>query len=621
MKRQFRGHLVQAAQVASVAPAWTAGIRAAVATLVPILVGQSLHWPSALWMGLAGFNVAFSDRGGAMRTRVAAMTASACWAAIAVFAGGLAAHDAIAAVAIVALWATAGGLVRAYGPAATTAGVISLVSLLVAIGAPATPRVAAMNALAVLGGSAFAMVLALVVWPVRIYRPARVAIADAYRAAAAAHAAPHDEALRAAAVASLAHARTMLAAVRRGLQNGSARGEQLLILAESLDRLLPRANGDAATAALLASIADSVDREDATLLRDARVQHDDVLDAALTAARELEGDVPAAEPLSFRARFIDPIRSLLTWESDVLRHALRVAAAVAIAVAVVHALHIARGYWLTVTVIVILQPYTSMTFQKGLQRVAGTIAGGIAAALLLATVHSSVGLLVMIFVSAAVTIALLRVNYGLYSLFVTITFVLLAEVGRTDWHLVWLRVGSTLGGAAIAYLAAWLLWPASERGRVRDDLAAALDALAEYARCLAICDDANAARSRQQLLVALQNADVSLQRLLSDAFDPDEERMMAVLLYARKFAAAFGNLAQRGDDRTAIAPLARYANAALAQLAASVRAGTPAQPVAADGARGDADGGAGSIAQSVAGSERAIELLASLRNVLADAPR
>ena len=52
---------------------------------------------------------------------------------------------------------------------------------------------------------------------------------------------------------------------------------------------------------------------------------------------------------------------------------------------------------------------------------AGTILGGLIAAAAAALVHSPFAMMAVIFVGAAVTLAMLPINYGLYSLFVTPT--------------------------------------------------------------------------------------------------------------------------------------------------------------------------------------------------------
>ena len=52
-------------------------------------------------------------------------------------------------------------------------------------------------------------------------------------------------------------------------------------------------------------------------------------------------------------------------------------------------------------------------------------------------------------------------DYGLYAVFMTPTFILLAELGARDWHLAGLRIVNTLIGCALGFAAARLLWPSS----------------------------------------------------------------------------------------------------------------------------------------------------------------
>src|SRR6185295_2219073 len=71
-------------------------------------------------------------------------------------------------------------------------------------------------------------------------------------------------------------------------------------------------------------------------------------------------------------------------------------------------------------------------------------------------------------------------NYGLYALFLTPTFVLLAEVHARDTHLVEIRIANTLLGAGLAVAGALLMWPSRESTRTGDRLADALDGAAAY---------------------------------------------------------------------------------------------------------------------------------------------
>src|SRR5436853_4091561 len=70
-------------------PAIVAGLRAAMATMVPLLVTQLLHSSGGTWASLGGFSAAVADRGGAYRIRAATMGALTVGAAIGVIVGGL----------------------------------------------------------------------------------------------------------------------------------------------------------------------------------------------------------------------------------------------------------------------------------------------------------------------------------------------------------------------------------------------------------------------------------------------------------------------------------------------------------------------------------------------------
>jgi uncharacterized membrane protein YccC len=207
---------------------------------------------------------------------------------------------------------------------------------------------------------------------------------------------------------------------------------------------------------------------------------------------------------------------------------------------------------------------------------------------LLSVLHTPAQIMLVVFIGAALTVAVLPVNYGLFSFALTPTFVLLAEVHALDRHLVWLRVSNTLSGALLAWLAAWLLWPASERGRVRDDLVAMLYALAELTRCTAECDETLIAEARRAFFVALENAEASLQRVLSDAgreSTATEEAMMSVLIYARRYASDLN-----------VANASRHASAFIAELATAV-----AQQRAPSGEQ---------VPESIAGLQSAVTRLA-----------
>ena len=175
------------------------------------------------------------------------------------------------------------------------------------------------------------------------------------------------------------------------------------------------------------------------------------------------------------------VRENLTFDSVLARHALRVGVTAPLAVVLSRALDLQRGYWVTLTVLIILQPYRQATFTKALQRVAGTVGGAIVAALLaLDAAFDAMALLVVATLLAGISAAVLQLNYALFAFFLTPTFVLLAEIGARDWHLAEVRIVNTVLGGALAFVASRLFWPHRERDRFADELARVLAALADY---------------------------------------------------------------------------------------------------------------------------------------------
>ncbi len=185
---------------------------------------------------------------------------------------------------------------------------------------------------------------------------------------------------------------------------------------------------------------------------------------------------PPSEPVLFA------LGAIIRPSSVVLRHSLRVAIVTTVAVLLTGLLHLNHGYWVTLTAVVILQPYAATTRQKALQRVIGTILGGVVAAGLSALFHNATAVLVLVGLFTTLCVALLPLNYGAYAVFGTPAFVLLAEANAGDWHLAGLRVVNTLIGGGLAFVGAQLLWPGDESNHLPEFAAAALRANADFLR-------------------------------------------------------------------------------------------------------------------------------------------
>ena len=191
--------------------------------------------------------------------------------------------------------------------------------------------------------------------------------------------------------------------------------------------------------------------------------------------------VKAEQRLRRRSRgILESLRENWTFASSALRHALRTSAVCVSSVLLVRALHLPYGEWMALTAVIVLQPYVAHTWRKSLQRVGGTIAGGLLAALLVVFIRTPESLIATVCITSFFTLAWYAVDYAWYCFFLTPTFVLLTVRGLHGWHVAGIRAMDTMLGAALALIAVKLLWTESEHLRLGEILARSGEANAAY---------------------------------------------------------------------------------------------------------------------------------------------
>jgi uncharacterized membrane protein YccC len=231
--------------------------------------------------------------------------------------------------------------------------------------------------------------------------------------------------------------------------------------------------------------------------------------------------------------------------------------------------HVTHGSWMAMTSMIVLQPYGSGTLRKGAERVGGTVAGAVLAALLAAGVHSQAGIVGVITVFAGLTLATYAVNYAWYCFFLTPTFVLMSLPHLRDWRYAGVRVGMTVAGAAVALLAMRLLWPVGEELELGRLLARGAEAEAEYLRAVlrywATAGAAERAITERELLhparrrcgLALNDAEETLDRMMleptlgwrrrGEARAQVREEALTFATYLRRLTRSITTLAAVGD--------------------------------------------------------------------------
>jgi uncharacterized membrane protein YccC len=177
----------------------------------------------------------------------------------------------------------------------------------------------------------------------------------------------------------------------------------------------------------------------------------------------------------------------LRWRFDraLLRHTVRLMVLTVLGVFAFKRLHLIHGYWVPFTMAVVLQPDYGSTRQKAAQRMLGTLAGSILASLMLALRLSYIPLMAATAASSFAFVYLLKRNYGVAVVFITLFVVLLTESsGPVTLDFAVERLAITLAGGFLAVLAALVFWPVWERHRFPPILAQAVLANAAYLRTL-----------------------------------------------------------------------------------------------------------------------------------------
>lgn len=648
-------HARVATRIAPGGPAIWLGLRTAAATGLPLLLAPWLDPAAATWAPLAGYTIALIDKGGAYRVRARSMAIAALGSLLAVILGTLVAGTGVLALAVVTLGLTACAFGHAWSAAGASIGNTIALHLTIAAFLPIGAGGLGYAVSGFAAGAGWAMFLGLVVWPVRVYKPGRRAVASVLGAIAD-HAASvaqlavdpdgRDGLIRAhrAIRERLEIAREILAATRRGRRGETGRGERLLAIIHACDhlfgqlvaleevldaRLTPAAEaliaqGLARSAAALRELAERVAIESrlpppttpawepgpaaTTAIDDARLRPR--LDHALLLLGRVQADVRRAgrlidslvddtEPLSEDDLERDPaptirerLAAVLHLDSAVLRHALRVAITVGAAAALATYLELHHGYWITITTYLLLQPSRAATTTRAVQRGLGTVLGAMIAAGIAWMVRDPLVMMAIIVVLAGTGASVLQLNYALYSLFITPTFVLLAEVHTQDFTLVEVRIVYTLIGGALAFVASAALWPSRESVRFGDQMAHAVEAVARYFGAVRTAiatqtpsPSATVIATRRTLGIAVNNAETALDRVIAERVPTERlEPRMTMVMAVRRLGGAINVLGSTravvayGPHEIALLAYARAIEARLDELAMAIRTGEAPPP-------------------------------------------
>jgi uncharacterized membrane protein YccC len=558
------------------------GFRNALGVALPLAAGAALGSISAgLAMSTGALNVSFRDSDAPYVQRARQMLVGSLVAGLTVFAATLCGHSNAIALALTTVWAFGAGMLVAVSQPAADLGVMSLVMLLVYSAVPLNPERAALAGLLALAGGLLETALSLALWPLRRYAPERRALGNLFVELSRAAASPPEHAAQSppATAQSLA-AQNALATLDQDHSVESERFRLLLIQGErmrlsllALSRLRKRigreqpgssdvtvldryfeicskvlsALGNSLIAGVpmspdadalkeLGTLAERLREPDSTrspavdaMIVDARFQMDalagqirsaiDLAASATPAGSSAFERREAAKPWTLRLHgTLATLRANLTLESAACRHAVRLAVCVLIGDALGRSFEFRRGYWLPMTIAIVLKPDFTATFSRGVLRLAGTFAGlGFATALVHVLPPGNTPQIVSIGVLMFVVRCFGGANYGILTTSVTALVVFLISLtGVSAKELIAARALNTVIGGAIALVAYWV-WPTWERTQISEAMARMLDAFGQYVRVLRNSYDAGNSDGLDSARVAARLARTNLEASIDRA--------------------------------------------------------------------------------------------------------
>ncbi|CAE6867107.1 hypothetical protein R69927_03040 [Paraburkholderia domus] len=516
------------------------GLRAACASTAMLVLGNLLHDPAFAWAAIGAFWTCLADAAGSNRARFASMMGfallSTVCGAVTAFASGE--GTVFAALAILA-FTTLGAFGRIWGAATSQVTILAATACVVMVDRPMRDfREGAAFLGIYLAGCLFAVVLSLTVWRIHPFGTSRASLRAVYlRLADIAfdsarlleqHAAPgqwatHAAKFRADARATLERSRKARANVPDSRTAGRETYDNLLALLTESEALFAyliavtgaceKAPEDARrvrrAARLLTGMGEVLRRIGAAtneaqwnrlaglqlrLRRLARRLESALMEpVTLKSDFELVDFAPAhAQPLGWSdsaarllTRMWSTLKANLSVQSVGLRHAARVGVTTTAGFLVIRALGLPFGYWATMATLLILQPSIAATWPRSIERAAGSIVGGVLAAAIGYAIHSPLGISLAVFPLVVATMALRPVSYSLFVLFLTPTFVLVADFatpGASEFAYALTRLGNNVLGCVLALLATFYLWPTREKVDYRAYLNEAVRANLGYLR-------------------------------------------------------------------------------------------------------------------------------------------
>lgn len=210
-------------------------------------------------------------------------------------------------------------------------------------------------------------------------------------------------------------------------------------------------------------------------------------------------------------------------QSPIFRHSLRLAITVLIGYFIGSIFQVQNGYWILLTIIVIMRPNYGLTKQRSKHRIIGTVIGAAIAAVIVMLTQNTIVYGSLAVVSLVLAFSFIQKNYKTSAIFITLNIVFVYALLQPDaFTVIQYRVLDTISGALLALIANFFILPSWEFMSINSFIKSSIDANCKY---LSEIDKyyhnkasltSSYKLSRKQAFISLGNLNAAFQRMAQD---------------------------------------------------------------------------------------------------------
>lgn len=219
------------------------------------------------------------------------------------------------------------------------------------------------------------------------------------------------------------------------------------------------------------------------------------------------------------------LRSNLSLSSNTFRHALRMSIVLSVTYLVLMLINFSEFgiYWVLLTILVILKPGFGLTQERNLQRLIGTVIGGIIGAIILMLIPDPTIRFTLLIVFFFIAYSLFRINYIMAVIFMTpYVLIMLSFTGANTIEIAKERIFDTFIGGVIAFLSSYVIFPNWESFQIKTNMRKLLVANYQYlSQAISILYGQSIGvteykLARKEVYIATANMGSTFQRLLTE---------------------------------------------------------------------------------------------------------